>query len=380
MEPIPILPRTEPAMLADRMAVIAREPIVGALMQLLSGVVLVLDENRQIVGANPDALERLGVTGTEELLGMRPGEVFHCRYAMGHPEGCGNTEYCATCGAALAIVGGLVPGGQAVRFCALTRQRPGGDDNFLFRVTGKHMPVGGRVFVLVLFEDMTINQLWSTMHKGFLHDLKNTVTALLGTVELMEGSGDEDLQREAGVLVRRLTKEIEVHRSLIGDLKAPLRSDRREFSLGTLASELETRVRHFHDRQGREDLLLAGGTEGVSICSDYTLLMRVLFNMVSNAMEATRPGQKVTLSARQEDHTTIISVHNPGVIPETVQWRVFQLHFSTKGDIGRGKGTASMKLIGERFLGGQVWFTSLPGEGTVFSISLPHSSELQENQ
>jgi len=54
-----------------------------------------------------------------------------------------------------------------------------------------------------------------------------------------------------------------------------------------------------------------------------------------------------------------------------VQARIFQRSFSTKAVRGRGLGTYSMKLFGERCLGGEVSFGSATGTGTVFSIRLP---------
>jgi signal transduction histidine kinase len=56
---------------------------------------------------------------------------------------------------------------------------------------------------------------------------------------------------------------------------------------------------------------------------------------------------------------------------EEVQLQIFQRSFSTKASSGRGIGTHSMKLLGERYLGGRVEFTSRDGEGTTFRITLP---------
>ena len=68
----------------------------------------------------------------------------------------------------------------------------------------------------------------------------------------------------------------------------------------------------------------------------------------------------------------VFSVRNKSVIPEEAKRRVFQRSFSTKG-AGRGVGTYGMKLLGERFLGGSVNFSSREGEGTIFRLSLPLS-------
>ena len=64
-------------------------------------------------------------------------------------------------------------------------------------------------------------------------------------------------------------------------------------------------------------------------------------------------------------------VSNPEIMPQEVQFQIFQRSFSTKGEVGRGIGTYSMKLFGERYLGGKVDFVSYSPEGTTFRLSLP---------
>ena len=67
----------------------------------------------------------------------------------------------------------------------------------------------------------------------------------------------------------------------------------------------------------------------------------------------------------------LFSVHNEQVMPEDVQIQIFQRSFTTKGQPGRGVGTYSMKLFGERYLGGRVSFVSRTPDGTTFTLVLP---------
>lgn len=61
-------------------------------------------------------------------------------------------------------------------------------------------------------------------------------------------------------------------------------------------------------------------------------------NMLINAPEASKPGEKVSLGAQAQNSELIFWDHNPGYIPEDVQMRLFMRSFSTK-DQGRGLGT-----------------------------------------
>ena len=108
------------------------------------------------------------------------------------------------------------------------------------------------------------------------------------------------------------------------------------------------------------------------ITTDRTLLHRVLYNMVKNAIEASSPSEVITIRCTKEESSGLFSVHNAGFMPRSTQLQVFQRSFSTKGH-GRGIGTYSMKLFGEKYLKGQVWFSTSEDKGTTFFISIPLS-------
>ena len=59
--------------------------------------------------------------------------------------------------------------------------------------------------------------------------------------------------------------------------------------------------------------------------------------------------------------------------PEEQTLRIFHRNYTTKEGQGRGLGTYSMKLLGEKVLGGEVDFSTSPGGGIVFSLTLPLS-------
>jgi signal transduction histidine kinase len=107
------------------------------------------------------------------------------------------------------------------------------------------------------------------------------------------------------------------------------------------------------------------------VVTDRQLLLRVLGNMLKNALEATPAGGAVSIACAEHGDEVLFSVHNEQVMPDDVQLQVFQRSFTTKGQPGRGVGTYSMKLFGERYLGGRVSFVSRAPEGTTFTLVLP---------
>jgi signal transduction histidine kinase len=119
-------------------------------------------------------------------------------------------------------------------------------------------------------------------------------------------------------------------------------------------------------------MALAKPIHSAPFTSDQTLLKLVLGHMVRNALEACDPEQTVTLNAAVAQETVEFTVHNPGFMPRDVQLQVFQRGFTTKGE-GRGLGTYTMRLLGERCLRGSVTFASTPNVGTTFKFNGPVS-------
>ncbi len=60
------------------------------------------------------------------------------------------------------------------------------------------------------------------------------------------------------------------------------------------------------------------------------------------------------------------------VMADDVRLQIFQRSFSTKGG-GRGIGTYSMKLLTEKYLHGEIHFTSTNPKGTTFYIEIQNS-------
>ena len=114
------------------------------------------------------------------------------------------------------------------------------------------------------------------------------------------------------------------------------------------------------------------GASALTLESDRVLVNRVLGNLIKNALEASDPGQQVTVSGALIDETQVrFTVHNVTVMPREVQLQVFQRSFSTRGGAGRGLGTFSVKILTSRYLGGRVEFSSDQHRGTMFSVTLP---------
>jgi signal transduction histidine kinase len=113
-----------------------------------------------------------------------------------------------------------------------------------------------------------------------------------------------------------------------------------------------------HPAASGRPIRVESAPENLEIVTDRGLLMRVVGNLLKNAVEAESVGTAVRVGgAARADGGAEIWVRNPTAMPREVQLQLFQRAFTTKG-AGRGQGTYSVRLLTERYLGGEVAFRS----------------------
>lgn len=100
-------------------------------------------------------------------------------------------------------------------------------------------------------------------------------------------------------------------------------------------------------------------------------LCRVFSNLVLNAAQASDAGGIISIVlARQDDEAVVKIIDQGHGIPDEIQEKIFQPHFTTKAD-GNGMGLISCKQIIEDTHKGSLAFESIFGQGTTFTIRLP---------
>jgi PAS domain S-box-containing protein len=107
-------------------------------------------------------------------------------------------------------------------------------------------------------------------------------------------------------------------------------------------------------------------------------LRQILYNLTTNAIEASPPGGVITIAAELDDSRpdlVRISVHNRGEgISPNIQPRIFEPFFTSRTDNhtkgGLGLGLSVVKSVVEA-AGGRIDFDSAPGQGTTFRVFLP---------
>jgi signal transduction histidine kinase len=363
--------RADPARLEREIRAVSHSPVVTAVLEVSDSVLLVLNPERQIVGFNSRVAD---VQDPDAVLGLRPGEAFGCVNARG-PGGCGAAPACATCGALGAILACQERARPVEAECVIRSDgAPGRTLEFNVRATP--VVVEETRFTVVSLRDVSSERRREALEQIFFHDVLNTVAGLRAWAHRLRQPGDAPRANERiAFLSGQLEREILDHRALVRAESGTLVPERAPLRTVALLRDVAI-VFDGHPAARDRRLDLGPPADDVELVSDRALVLRVLVNMVRNALEATPPGGAARLACERERRAVRLLVHNEGVIAPEVQARIFQRSFSTKAARGRGLGTYSMKLLGERYLGGEVSFVSGPETGTVFSLRLPLPSPL----
>lgn len=329
----------------------------------------IINRERQFVLVNEQLLELLGLDEIEDVLGRRPGEAFACVHSGETEGGCGTAEHCRYCGAVQAVLECQSRGSRVSRECRLTCKDGDGVVAMDLRVTATPCTMRGEEYYILAIADIGIEKRKVALERAFFHDLIGTATTLNLTMDLVDdGTSVVD---EEWPMMRKLTLSILDDSLAQRDLAAAERGELTVRSepieaLGLL-EEVAAQLRA-ESIAGGKTITLRG--EVCALNSDERLLRRTLFNMLKNALEAEPQGSDVQAGAELVDGSVRFWAHNAAAMTREVQLGVFQRSFTTKG-AGRGLGTYSMRLLGEKYLGGRLWFESSAEDGTTFYISLP---------
>jgi len=365
-----------PAEKADRKEIaaeieaISHSPVMSGLLHSVGGLLAILDEHRQIIALNDSFLDLLGIQDSNLALGLRLGEALGCVHAHDGPgHTCGSTRFCSSCGAAIAIVTSLSENTPTERICALSAHRGGQPIELALLVRCQPIQIDKKRFLLIFLQDITKQQQRAALERTFFHDINNMLGMLSGASEILVSEQPSELSQAIHDASGRLIKEMAIQQHLSGTDEYTYQPQWGKYDLKQILDELCFFFAKHPVAKGKHIDFPSDIPEG-SIKTDLSLVSRVLCNMIINALEATKKNGRIRVGITQQKGRVTFTVWNKQVIPTEVTLRIFQRNFSTKEGEGRGIGTFSMKLFGEKILGGLVDFSTSEAEGTTFRLTL----------
>ncbi len=245
---------------------------------------------------------------------------------------------------------------------------------------------------VTLLEDITVFKQLDRMKSDFLnlvaHELRSPLVSIrqLNSV-LLEGLAGP-LQGKQEDFVRRTMNKIDALLDLINDLLdvARLEGGRlvRQQVPVELGKMIEEMVTLMEVRAKEQRITLTHTCQNLKpILADPKNIEEVLNNLLSNAINYSPDGGKVTVAAKGLDKSIEIKVSDEGVgIPPEEVPKIFEKfyrvkHPRTRHVTGTGLGLSLVKGIVEAYHG-SIGVESVLGKGTTFTIILPAMKE--ENQ
>jgi two-component system NtrC family sensor kinase len=209
---------------------------------------------------------------------------------------------------------------------------------------------------------------------GVAHEVNNPLTAILANAELLLRSlPHEDQERRE--MVEMILQASERATKSVRDL---LDFSRREKD-GQASADVNETIRRTvslvqHELLARSIKLTFDPAEGLPpVAGSRDQLQSVWLNLIVNARQAIEPHSgEIRIVARQVGDAAQVTVADTGIgiEPERLE-RIFEPFYTTKEP---GRGTGLGLSICHRIVtghGGDIRVSSRPGEGTVFTVTLP---------
>ncbi len=214
------------------------------------------------------------------------------------------------------------------------------------------------------------------------HDLRSPFQGIIGYAGMLRDEFFELPDEKKISMVNQITNSSSQALSLLTQLLdwVTLKSGKMNFEpVETSLSELVKETTELlHSFSESKDITIRDTIDDdLMVCTDRRMLQTVLRNLLTNAVKFTKPGGMVTIEADQGETATEIRIRDNGVgTKQEILDKILSKEktVSTNGtekESGTGLGLVMCVEMVERH-GGTLKGLSQPGEGSTFTITLPH--------
>ncbi|WP_430460142.1 ATP-binding protein [Thalassolituus sp. LLYu03] len=248
--------------------------------------------------------------------------------------------------------------------------------------------------IVVLMEDQTETQLLEEelihserlasigrLAAGVAHEIGNPITGIDCLAQNIRYETDNPELLEMANQIQEQTKRVtRIVQSLMNFAHAGNHSTEHEAV--NLSHVVEEAMQLLRLSKRSQDIGFINRCEGeLNILGDPQRLVQVFVNLLSNARDASQPGQQICVSADADDHQIVVRVTDQGhgIDPETMD-RIFEPFFTTK-DVGKGTGlglSLVYNIIEEHYGHISIESPVSEGRGTCVKVSLPRYNSVEE--
>jgi signal transduction histidine kinase len=219
--------------------------------------------------------------------------------------------------------------------------------------------------------------MFGRMAVGLVHDLSHPIQNIGNSCKLIVRVFDDAEYRET--FKRTVERELDTLKRVLDDLRnvaRPMPVDRFPVDVNRSVAEVIESMRSAAD-EGGLSLGCKLASEPLIVEGDVFAMGRVYRNLITNAIQATQPGGRVSVSTvRAGDRVEIVVADTGSGIPQERLGAIFDDFVTTKKR-GLGLGLAISKRIVEQ-LDGTISVASEVGKGTAFTMRFPLAAQASE--
>lgn len=215
---------------------------------------------------------------------------------------------------------------------------------------------------------------WREMARQIAHEIKNPLTPMKLSLQLLNRSWDEK-DEKFETRLKTISKTIIEQIDTLADTATSF-SDFAKLSKVVLEpiniNELLQNCITLFEQEENITITSDFKEQDVIVLADKEKTMRLFNNLLKNGTQAIPTDQKglISVTLQTEQNFARIAIHDNGRgIDDEVKKHIFELHFTTKST-GSGFGLAICKNIIEG-CNGEIWFETELGVGTTFFVKLP---------
>ena len=219
---------------------------------------------------------------------------------------------------------------------------------------------------------------WREMAKQVAHEIKNPLTPMKLSTQLLKRAWDDKapgfenrLERFTQALVEQIDTLSHIATEFSNFAQMPKMTNEKVDLVNLLQGESDF---HAAMRENLEVKFVNELSDGPHfVYSDKEQLMRVMNNLIRNAMQAIPTEREgliiLRLTGSENEYCIEVKDNGNGIEPE-IQEKIFRPNFTTKQS-GMGLGLALVKSIIESSKG-TISFETSSGNGSSFFVTLPH--------
>ena len=215
---------------------------------------------------------------------------------------------------------------------------------------------------------------WREMARQVAHEIKNPLTPMKLSVQYLRKAWEEktpDWEKRMENFTRTIIEQIDALSEIASEF-----SDFAKMPVATLEkidlSGIARNAAELYHHLGNIHVTIEHAGQPHFIMADRRQMLRVFNNLIQNATEAigTEKEGLIRIDITRDDgyHRVTVTDNGSGITAEQAQ-KIFTPSFTTKTS-GMGLGLAMTRSI-LTSIGGTIHFTSVPGEGTTFTLTIP---------